>query len=84
MLVKLPLITSFTILLSSTQKEAKVCVLFNTGSQRFISDELRHYLKLSVLRVFIKTFGKVLNIELIIHTYPPHTKSIFLVTFRLP
>ena len=47
----------------STQKEAKVCVLFDTGSQRsYISDELRNYLKLSVLRkerIFIKTFGKV-------------------------
>ena len=46
----------------STQKEAKVCVLFDTGSQRsYISDELRNYLKLSVLRkerIFIKTFGK--------------------------
>ena len=44
----------------STQKEAKVCVLFDTGSQR--SNELRNYLKLSVLhkeRIFIKTFGKV-------------------------
>ena len=47
----------------STQKESKVCVLFVTGSQRScISDELRNYLKLSVLRkelIFIKTFGKV-------------------------
>ena len=47
----------------STQKEAKVCVLFDTGSQRsYISDELRNCLKLSVLRkerIFIKTFGKV-------------------------
>ena len=47
----------------STQKENKVCVLFDTGSQRsYISNELRNYLKLSVLRkerIFIKTFGKV-------------------------
>ena len=47
----------------STQKEAKVCVLFDTGSQRsYISDKLRNYLKISVLRnehIFIKTFGKV-------------------------
>ena len=47
----------------STQKEDKVCVLFDTGSQRsYISNELRNYLKLSVLRkerIFIKTFGKV-------------------------
>ena len=47
----------------STQKEAKVCVLFDTESQRsYISDEMRNYLKLSILRkerIFIKTFGKV-------------------------
>ena len=47
----------------STQKAAKVCLLFDTGSQRsYISNELRNYLKLSVLRkerIFIKTFGKV-------------------------
>ena len=47
----------------STQKEAKVCVLFDTGSQSsYISNELRNYLKLSVLRkerIFIKTFSKV-------------------------
>ena len=47
----------------STQKEAKVCVLFDTGSQRsYTSDKLRNYLKLSVLRkerIFIETFGKV-------------------------
>ena len=47
----------------STQKEAKVCVLLDTGSPRsYISTELRNYLKLSVLRkerIFIKTFGKV-------------------------
>ena len=52
----------------STQKEAKACVLFDTGSHRsYISDELRNYLKLSGLRkerIFIKTFGKVeLNIK---------------------
>ena len=30
----------------STQKEAKVCVLLDTGTQRsYISDELRNYLK---------------------------------------
>ena len=38
-------------------------MLFHTGSQRsYISDELRNYLKLSVLRkerIFIKTFGKI-------------------------
>ena len=35
----------------STQKEVKVCVLFDTESQRsYTSDELRNYLKLSVLR----------------------------------
>ena len=38
-------------------------MLFDTGSERsYISDELRNYLKLSVLRkerIFIKTFGKV-------------------------
>ena len=47
----------------STQKEAKVCVLLDTGSPRsYISTELRNYLKLSLLsteRIFIKTFGKV-------------------------
>ena len=47
----------------STQKEAKVCVLFDTGSQRsYISDEIRNYLKLSVLRkerISFKTLGKV-------------------------
>ena len=47
----------------STQKEAKVCLLFDTGSQRsYISNELRNYLKLSLLsteRIFIKTLGKV-------------------------
>ena len=47
----------------STQKQAKVCALFDTESQRpYTSDELRNYLKLSVLRkerIFIKTFGKV-------------------------
>ena len=47
----------------STQKEAKVCVLPDTGSPRsYISTELRNYLKLSLLsteRIFIKTFGKV-------------------------
>ena len=38
-------------------------MLFDIGSQRsYISDELRNYLKLSVMRkerIFIKTFGKV-------------------------
>ena len=38
-------------------------MLFDTGSQRsYISDELRNYLKLSVLRkerIFITTFGKI-------------------------
>ena len=35
----------------STQKEAKVCVIKGTRDQRsYISDELRNYLKLSVLR----------------------------------
>ena len=38
-------------------------MLFDTGSQRsYITDELRNYLKLSVLRkkhIFIKTFGTV-------------------------
>ena len=47
----------------STQKEAKVCALLDTGSPRsYISTELRNYLKLSLLsteRIFIKTFGKV-------------------------
>ena len=47
----------------STKKEVKVCVLFDTGSQRsYISYELRNYLKLSVLHkesIFIITFGKV-------------------------
>ena len=47
----------------NTQKEAKVFVLFDTGDKRsYISDELRNYLKRSVLlkeRIFIKTFGKV-------------------------
>ena len=52
----------------STQKEAKDCVLFDTGSHRsYISDDLRNYLKLSGLRkerIFIKTFVKVeLNIK---------------------
>ena len=45
------------------KKEAKVCVLVDTEGQRsYISNELRNYLKLSVLRkerIFIKTFGKV-------------------------
>ena len=47
----------------STQKEAKFCVLFVTGSQRlYVSHELRNFLTLSVLRkehIFIKTLGKV-------------------------
>ena len=44
----------------STQKEAKLCMLFDTESQRsYISDELRNYLKLSVLRKERITFGKV-------------------------
>ena len=43
--------TTYTKVLNfSTQKEAKVCVLFDTGSQRsYISDELRNFLKLSKL-----------------------------------